>query len=68
MNREQDRLARLQRRHDHLCERVAQGTTINRSRDLAEASALKWGIAIIELALSNWPAGINAVREQEDQQ
>ena len=67
MNREQDRLTRPQRRHDHLCERLAHGTTINRSRDLAEASALKWVIALAELALSNWPAGINAVRDQEDQ-
>lgn len=68
MAKEQDRITRLQRRLDHLNERiVAPGRSENAlGWDKSEASALRWAIALCELALSNWPAGIQAVRELED--
>lgn len=75
--KERDRIARLQRRLDHLNERVTQSNRVNAtisngvglhdtSYDVAEASALTWVIALAELALSNWPSGVQAVRDVEN--
>jgi hypothetical protein len=71
--KERDRIDLLQRRHDHLVQRIAERKAMpsyarSQSRDIAEASALRWVIALAELALANWPAGIHAVREQEDRE
>lgn len=65
MSKESDRLSRLQRRLDHIERRMALSGHKN-SYDLAEASALKWAIRTLDLALANWPAGVEAVRDQPD--
>lgn len=69
--KEQERIARLQRRLDHLNERIATDGRLKlsdsrSSHDRAEASALTWVIALAELALSNWPSGVQAVRGMEN--
>ena len=38
----------------------------SQSRDIAEASALHWGIAVLEEVIANWPAVIQVVRDQEE--
>lgn len=81
MSKEQERIDRLQRRLDHLNETLAQAASgaFSPSADTgvmaayperlsyvrAEASALTWVIALAELALSNWPSGIQSVRDME---
>ena len=64
MNREQDRLSRLQRRLDHLDKRIAERKAMpsyarSQSRDIAEASALKWAIRKLEaLEQASWFASV----------
>lgn len=56
------RVATLKRRRDFLDKRVADYHGKDMSRDLAEASAIDWALAVIE---SNYESAINLILEQQ---
>lgn len=69
MAKERERIDRLQRRLEYLegvIDAPGSAVVAGLAYDVAEASALRWVIALAELALSNWPAGIQSVRETEE--
>lgn len=56
------RVATLKRRRDFLDKRVADYHGKDMSRDLAEASAIDWALAVIE---SNYESATNIILKQQ---
>lgn len=67
MRQELRHMERLNKRLFTLEQRIANPTKSDYQNEKAEVSALKWAIALAELAVSNWPNGISAVRDQLEQ-
>jgi len=65
-----ERTARLERRLAHLESRIAApGRSPNAlGYDKSEASALRFAIRVVKLAISNWPQGMLAVAEEEERE
>ena len=65
-----ERVARLERRLKHLEERIANPKRAPSALgwDKSEASALRFAIRVCKLAISNWPAGMAQVAEEEERE